>query len=360
MKLFSLILVSALVLLAAGAPAADSTIHGLTLRTPPTGVESIPVDVETSPGVWHNYRLLTSELIGTGSTPAPIIINVYTNISYYSASYYMVTTNFNVYSNITVQYLLATNIYSTNAYVEYFTNNYEITTNLYVTNAYVAYLTNVYAVVSNLFVTNAYIQFLTNQYLITTNLYATNSYIQYLTNQYLITTNLYATNTYLQFLTNQYEITTNLYATNSYIEYLTNDYLITTNLYATNTIIQNLTNFYTVAGTVALTNMYLADVAWSGPTNLISYTNGSVQSYTTLVPVNVTNIYDEVAGYANQCLLCVTNQSSTNIGFWVPSVYFVAAGQTNGYSVTNGNVAEAWFLSSKARKTVIFQQFKSQ
>lgn len=244
--------------------------------------------------------------VGASTNPAA---NIYvtvlystTNITLNQFTSYLVTTNVTVYSNA---YFIETNFinynYTTNLTVQsnawFFSTNY--VNNEYVTN--VTVLSNAYFFETN-FVNNEFV----------TNITVQND-IHVLSNAYFITTN---------FVNN--EFVTNLFVTNIY-------YL----------------------------NALPQDVSWSGPTNYLSYTNGSLQSYATWTPVSISSAVDETASFGNSVLLCLTNAASTNITIYPPSGYKIAAGNSATLTLTNGNIGEVWLYSASNRKTLIFQQFAS-
>lgn len=99
------------------------------------------------------------------------------------------------------------------------------------------------------------------------------------------------------------------------------------------------------------------DFSWSGPTNLVSYTNGTLQSYTTLTPISVTSLENAVAGQKNEVLLCITNSSSSNITVLPPTGWKVGYGETTPWTITNADIGEFWFLESNNRKTVTGRGF---
>lgn len=299
--------------------ATDKFIHQLPSRGV-TGVELIPSDVETAPGVWANYKLLVSDIRGSATNVVPevhiTVVNATTNIVLQEFVFNFISTNVTVYSNA---YFYSTNFV-----------NYEFVTNLTVT--YLTVQSNAYFYETNF-----------NNYEITTNLTVVNNF-QVQSNAYFYETNFvnyeYTTNLTVQeftILSNAYFFETNAYITNLFVDRLIANTSITTNI-----------NYYNAAP---------FDVAWSGPTNYLSYTNGSLQSYATLTPVSVSSVINEVSGVGNTVLLCVTNASSTNITIYLPTAYKVAAGNTVPLTLTNANIGEVWFYSAGNRKTVIYQQF---
>jgi len=283
-------------------------------------------------------------LLSAGST-APV---VYSNYYTFGTNYYISDTYVSNYflTNILVD-VSVSNYFNTNIYFSPTTNIYNSTIYAYSDNS---------TYVSNFFSTNLY----------TTNFFQQDSYVSnYFQTNFFITTNL-------SFTTNVFNITTNLIVeqifqvtSNAYfLETNFVNYEIVTNLtvisnaYFTNITANRLTINETFVTNNYYANAYPFDTAWAGPTNSVVFTNGSLQSYTTLVPCHITNVTGVSIGAAgNTVLLCLTNAASTNVLVYPPSDWKVGWGETTPWTLTNADIIEIWFYESKNRRTVCTRGF---
>lgn len=204
--------------------AADSTIHGLpSLPGEPDGAEYIPVDKQTSPGVWHNYKLL-SGVVGakTGN-----VVNYYT----YPSNYYA--------GNTYVSQYFTTNVLVDAGVSNYFTTNVILNTYQYVTNTTITNFIDQSSYVSNYFATNIW----------TTNLYQADTYVS----NYFQTNFFTANNT-----TNIYNITTNLITTNL----ITQTFQVTSNayFYETNFVYYDIVTNLTVVNNSYISNLFVTNI----------------------------------------------------------------------------------------------------
>lgn len=250
-----------------------------------------------------SFPMISLRAGNSTNPPANVYVTVLhstTNITVQQNSMYLITTNVTVYSNA---YFIETNFI-----------NYNYTTNLTVQSNAWFFSTNFinYNYTTNLTVeSNAYF-FETNfvNYEYVTNLTVVNDF-HVLSNAYFYETNFF-----------NYSFTTNQYVTNIY-------YL----------------------------NAFPQIYAWSGPTNYISYTNGSLQTYATWTGVSVTSLVNPTTGYGNSVLLCLTNAASTNVLIYPPTGWKVGWGETTPWTLTNQDTMRLWFYEQANDKAVCTRGF---
>ncbi len=145
--------------------------------------------------------------------------------------------------------------------------------------------------------------------------------------------------------------TVTLYATNIYSYSITNTAVVTTsNLFANTALIDIL---------YVTSNLYFFERTWPGPTNSLDMRNAR-WFYEANVPCSVTGFTHVVTGVAdNATLLTISNASSTNLTFTLPTGVRIPTGDVNllPYTVTNGDLLILSFQVVNNRTNVVPRTF---
>jgi len=239
-----------------------------------------------------------------------------------NAFFSFITNNFEITTNLTVNFvtndiLYSTNIFTTNLFATTITNVTLVTSNAYITNLTVNNITNNNSYVTNQFVTtnNTFLSFTTN--LFSTNIFTTNLFATTITNVTLVTSNEYVTNLTANYITNITEVTSNLYATNIFT---TN--LYATNIYSTNLFTTNLFATYNFSTNLFSTNIITTNLFATTITNNTFFTSNIFTTNITIIqPGGLTNF----------------NATPNTLAFWDSGDALISAANGLGALTNNGS-----------------------